>query len=82
MFVQSVMMIASLVSLYTQRSPDMPEVTTSKYIRKIPLLVLLYEAVINHVLDYDYAPAAETVNSRCMYLNISQEGKDDIDGML
>ena len=27
-----------------------------EWIRKIPLLVLIYEGIVNQVLDYDYAP--------------------------
>ena len=31
------------------------------------------------VLDYDYAPASELIENRRIYLNISQEGKSDVE---
>ena len=41
--------------------------------------MLIYEAIVAQVLDYDYAPASELVENRRMYFNVSQEGKSDID---
>ncbi|MCA9520636.1 MAG: hypothetical protein KC609_06680, partial [Myxococcales bacterium] len=52
-----------------------------RWIRKIPLLVLIYEAIVEGVLDYDYAPASENVGTRRIYINISQEGRDDVDDL-
>ena len=37
--------------------------------------------MIQGVFDYDYAPCSEVVGTRRMFLNISQEGKDDIDDL-
>jgi hypothetical protein len=31
------------------------------------------------VLDYDYAPCSQIVEGRRMYINVSQEGKADVD---
>lgn len=41
--------------------------------------MLIYEGIVAQVLDYDYAPSSEMVESRRMYFNISQEGKTDLD---
>lgn len=40
--------------------------------RKPSALVLIYEGIVAQVLDYDYAPSSEMVESRRMYFNISQ----------
>ena len=47
--------------------------------RKMALLVMVYEGIVAQVLDYDYAPASELVEGRRKYFNVSQEGKSDID---
>jgi len=49
------------------------------WIRKNSLLVLIYEGVVAGVFDYDYAPVSAMVGTKRVWLNISQEGKDDID---
>jgi WD repeat-containing protein 35 len=51
------------------------------WIRRIPLLVLIYEGVVKKALDYDYAPRSVVIGKRRIYLNISQEGRDDIDDL-
>ena len=43
------------------------------------LLVLLYEAIVAQVLDYDYAPQSCLVEHCRKYFNITQEGKSDVD---
>ena len=42
-------------------------------------MYLSYEGVAANVLDYDYAPASELIENRRIYLNISQEGKSDVE---
>eukprot|EP01050_Picozoa_sp_SAG11_P030170 SAG11_NODE_8809_length_974_cov_1.362286_1_plen_230_part_10 len=49
------------------------------WIRKNALLVLIYEGIVAGVFDYDYAPQSGMVGTQRVWLNISQEGKDDID---
>ena len=66
-----------LISLYTK--PARTAADKEEWIRKQALLVLIYEAIVAQVLDYDYAPASELVENRRMYFNVSQEGKSDID---
>mmetsp|Transcript_24583 Transcript_24583/g.85476 ORF Transcript_24583/g.85476 Transcript_24583/m.85476 type:complete len:862 (-) Transcript_24583:94-2679(-) len=66
-----------LISLYT--NPAGSEDEKEEWVRKQALLVMIYEAIVAQVLDYDYAPASELVESRRKYFNISQEGKSDVD---
>ena len=66
-----------LVSLYTHKAESHDD--KDEWIRKPALLVLIYEGVVANVLDYDYAPASELIENRRIYLNISQEGKSDVE---
>ena len=50
-----------------------------EWIRKVPLLCLIYEGITHNSFDYDYAPASELINQRRVYFNISQEGRSDLD---
>jgi hypothetical protein len=43
------------------------------WVRKVPLMVLIYEGIVAGIFDYDYAPAPDIVNGRRVYMNISQE---------
>ena len=51
------------------------------WIRQTHLNVLIYEGVKAGVFDYDYAPASTLVGSTRVWMNTSQEGKDDIDDL-
>ena len=51
------------------------------WIRKNSLLVLMYEGIVEGVYDYDYAPISQLVGRKRLWLNITQEGKDDIDDL-
>jgi len=66
-----------MVSLYTQRAESRDD--KGEWVRKPALLVLLYEGIVAQVLDYDYAPMSELIENRRVYLNISQEGKSDVE---
>jgi hypothetical protein len=59
-----------LLSLYSHPAESSSE--KEKWVRKPSILVLLYEGIVAQVLDYDYAPSSEIVESRRMYFNISQ----------
>lgn len=50
-----------------------------EWVRKQALLVLVYEAIVAQVLDYDYAPASTIIGGRRKYFNKSQEGASDVD---
>ena len=52
-----------------------------RWVRTQPMLVLIYEGIIDEVFDYDYAPQAERVKGKRIYINISQEGRDDLDDL-
>lgn len=66
-----------LLSLYTHKA-DSPD-EKDEWLRKPALIVLIYEGIIANVLDYDYAPQSELIENRRVYLNISQEGKSDVE---
>ena len=51
------------------------------WIRKNSILVLMYEGIVDGVFDYDYAPQSVLVGRKRLWLNITQEGKDDIDDL-
>lgn len=66
-----------MISLYTR--PARSGLEKEEWVRKQALLVLIYEAVVAQVLDYDYAPASTIVNGHRRYFNKSQEGTSDVD---
>ena len=66
-----------LISKYAKCSLTAEE--KEGWIRQNSLLVLIYEGIVAGVFDYDYAPVSAMVGTKRVWLNISQEGKDDID---
>ena len=72
-----------LVSLYASYAKNIHENET--WIRHLPLLVLIYEGIVNGNLDYDYAPFNTLIScngtSIRRWINISQEGKGAIEDM-
>lgn len=67
-----------MISLYTKKStPGTDE--KDEWVRKPALTVLLYEGVVAGVLDYDYAPASALIENRRIWMNVSQEGKSDVE---
>jgi hypothetical protein len=40
---------------------------------------LIYEGIVANVFDFDYAPQSDLIENRRVWLNISQEGKSDIE---
>eukprot|EP00276_Gloeochaete_wittrockiana_P004270 CAMPEP_0184664376 /NCGR_PEP_ID=MMETSP0308-20130426/52494_1 /TAXON_ID=38269 /ORGANISM="Gloeochaete witrockiana, Strain SAG 46.84" /LENGTH=776 /DNA_ID=CAMNT_0027107733 /DNA_START=154 /DNA_END=2481 /DNA_ORIENTATION=- len=70
-------------SMSSHSSEQTPVQEKEVWIGRLPLLVLIYEGISMGVFpDYDYSPQSEYVGQRRVYLNISQEGKDDIDDCL
>ena len=51
------------------------------WVRRLPLLVLLYEGIVAQIFDFDYAPSSEGIGTTRVYMNISQEGRDAIDDL-
>ena len=68
-----------LISRYSHYAQTVHD--KERWIRKLPLLVLIYEGVVQKVFEYDYAPTSEVIEMRRVYINISQEGKDDLDDL-
>jgi hypothetical protein len=77
-------------------APRLASETKERWLRGLPLLVLIYEGIVAKAFDYDYAPFSEVrarhvssclpvilkvLGHRRVYVNISQEGRDDIDDL-
>ena len=74
-----------LISCYSESNEDGQFDT---WIRKLPVLILLYEGTVappggkgEPVFDYDYAPAPVMVQGKNVHLNVTQEGRDDLDDL-
>ena len=68
-----------LISNYAKaaRTPDEQE----GWVRKNQLIVLMYEAIVAGCLDYDYAPCSMIIGTKRVWMNVTQEGKDDLDDL-
>ncbi|MHA1269071.1 MAG: hypothetical protein ACTSPY_04730 [Candidatus Helarchaeota archaeon] len=66
-----------LIAEYTK----VDDVYGSLAIKDLPLKALIYKGIITHVLDYDYAPISVMYMDNRRFLNISQEGEDDLDDL-
>ena len=69
-----------LVSRYSMYARNVTDNET--WVRYQPLLVLMYELIVAGVIDYDYAPASAMVSGRRIYLNVTQEGRDNLDDLV
>ncbi len=68
-----------LISRYSK--PAQTEKDESVWIRSLPLRVLMYEGIISGVFDWDYGPASIMLFEGRRFVNISQEGEDDINDL-
>jgi len=68
-----------MISRYSHKARTPEE--TERWVRKIQLLVLIFEGIKAKSFNYDYAPQIEMIETKHIYMNISQEGKDDIDDL-
>jgi len=67
-----------MISLYSHKAaPGSDE--KEMWVRKPALVVLLYEGVVSGVLDFDYAPMSVLIENRRVWMNVSQEGKSDVE---
>lgn len=67
-----------MISLYSRRAtPGTDE--KDEWVRKPALIVLIYEGIVAGVLDFDYAPASALIENRRIWMNVSQEGKSDVE---
>lgn len=55
---------------------------SGRWIRYLQIMVLVYEAVVEGVFDYDYAPFVEQVANKRLMLNVSQEARDNLDDLV
>ena len=73
------MKLLYLLQKYAQASEERGQ--PEGWIREVHLNVLIYEAIEKEVLDYDYAPQSVLIGTKRVYVNISQEGRDDINDL-
>lgn len=59
-----------LISRYSHTAQP-GDAEKDRWIRKLPLLVLIYEGIVAKVFDYDYAPASEVLGTRRLYLCVA-----------
>ena len=69
-----------LVALYSHAARDIGQ--KERCIRGLPLMVLIFEGIVSQAFDYDYAPQSQFVGGTRVWLNVSQEGRDDLDDLL
>jgi hypothetical protein len=69
-----------LVSRYSMYALNVTDNET--WVRYQPMLVLMYELIVAGVIDYDYAPASAMVAGRRIYMNVTQEGRDNLDDLV
>ena len=67
-----------MISLYSHRATAGTD-EKDEWIRKTAMIVLLYEGIVAGVLDFDYAPSSNFVENRRIWMNVSQEGKSDVE---
>ncbi|DBA00815.1 TPA: hypothetical protein N0F65_004720 [Lagenidium giganteum] len=72
-----------LISLYAVAANSTKQ--NERWIRQVPLLVLMFEGIINRRFDFDYAPASIRLAFRGRtlrrWINISREGKAALDDL-
>ena len=52
-----------------------------KVIKDLPLRGLIFKGIIDKVFDYDYAPTSVFYIDNRRYINVSQEGEDDLNDL-
>lgn len=67
-----------MISLYSHKAAHGTD-EKDEWVRKQALVVLLYEGIVAGVLDFDYAPSSACIENRRIWMNVSQEGKSDIE---
>ena len=74
-----------MVSLYTTSGGGGGDTATkygsSSWVRALSVSVLAYEGVVCGALDYDYAPVAQHLAGKRVYLNVSQEARADVEAL-
>ena len=68
-----------LVSLYSKAAENDDE--KEIWIRSHAVMVLIFEGIVTGVLNYDYSSCAVAIGAERVWMNLSQEGKDDLDDL-
>ena len=66
-----------LIHLLT-RSDSEDEVV---WVKDLPLKALLYQGIVHGIFDWDYAPQSVLFHGRRKFINVTQEGEDDINDL-
>lgn len=66
-----------MIDLHTKRAENRQE--SDLWVRKQALSVLIYEGIVANIFDYDYAPQSALIESKRIWINISQEGQSDVE---
>lgn len=74
---QQMKRLLHLIAEYTKENDKYGELA----IKDLPLKALIYYGIIKGVLDYDYAPMSIMYMENRRYLNVSQEGEDDLNDL-
>ncbi|MHA1786067.1 MAG: hypothetical protein ACTSVY_07680 [Candidatus Helarchaeota archaeon] len=77
--------ILYLISIYSNviHLPDNKMKLSEKnlFVKELPLMCLIYEAIVRKIIDYDYSPQSILITNFRKTANISQEGVDDINDL-
>lgn len=68
-----------MISLYSKPSEKDEEKVV--WVRETSLRALMYEGIVKKVFTWDYAPASVLTADGRIFMNISQEGEDDINDL-
>jgi len=74
---QEMRRVLYLIAEYTKKGDEYGKLI----IKELPLKAIIFKGIIDKVLDYDYAPISQMYIESRRYLNISQEGKDDLNDL-
>ncbi len=69
-----------IINYYTSDDPE----SSLKWVKELPMLAIIYQGIIDGFFpSYDYAPwSVQMLDGTRQWLNISREGKDDIEDLL
>ena len=68
-----------LISLYSK--PSEKDTEDVIWVREMALRALMYEGIVKKVFTWDYAPASVMTSDGRRFINVSQEGEDDINDL-
>ncbi|MHA1679386.1 MAG: hypothetical protein ACTSUE_00105 [Promethearchaeota archaeon] len=75
-------MVLYLISKYTTPpKTSSNDETNERFLKEMPLICWIYEAIVEGIIDYDYAPKSINIINFRKFANVSQEGVDDINDL-